>query len=325
MSRGHFVATWGRHSCLPVGQTGISVPPFTVSRHFLRRAFTLVELLVVIAIIGVLVALLLPAVQSAREAARRTSCLNNLRQIGLAIHTYVDANKTHALGRDGTVQTTLAWSFRLLPFLEDGAVYESHDYSLRVDHERNARSMRTPIPSYYCPTRRQPIADRDFDNNDSPTQVPGVAAGGDYAANVGARWEGVHNSDWQEATGGPFFTNVVIEPRQVTDGTSKTLAVGERFILSDVDRAGRPRTHYQMGDTAFLAGDNPWTIFASVERGFPSGPLDTDITKFGSDHPGIAHFVWLDAHVEGLRYATSIRVLRALSAIADGDIVVGDE
>jgi prepilin-type N-terminal cleavage/methylation domain-containing protein len=293
-------------------------------RRAAQRGFTLVELLVVIAIIGVLVALLLPAVQSAREAARRTSCQNNLRQIGLAIHTYVDAYSVHALGRDGTTQDTLAWSFRLLPFMEDGAVHAAHNYSLRVDDERNAVSMRTPIPSYYCPTRRLPIADRDFDNNDSPTRVPGAAAGGDYAANVGARWEGVHNSDWRQETGGPFFTDVVIEPRKVVDGTSKTLAVGERFILSEAGGGGR-RTHYQMGDTAFLAGDNPWTVFASVERGFPSGPFDTDITKFGSDHPGVAHFVWLDAHVEGLQYATSIRVLRALAAIADGEIVAGDE
>jgi hypothetical protein len=209
--------------------------------------------------------------------------------------------------------------------MEDGAVYAAHDYTRRVDDVRNSISMRTPIPSYYCPSRRQPLADRDFDNNDSASQVKGVAAGGDYAANVGAYWEGVHNSDWRQATGGPFFTDIAIDPRQVVDGTSKTLAVGERFILSESAPDGSARTHYQMGDTAFLAGDNPWTIFASVERGFPSGPLDTDITKFGSEHPGFAHFVWLDAHVEPLQYSTSIRVLRAVSAIADGQIVTGSE
>jgi prepilin-type N-terminal cleavage/methylation domain-containing protein len=288
-------------------------------------AFTLVELLVVIAIIGILVALLLPAVQSAREAARRTTCINNLRQIGLATQNYLDAYKIHALGRDGTHQSTLAWSFRLLPFMEDGAVYKAHDYTRRVDDTRNSVSMRTPIPSYYCPSRRQPAADRDFDNNDSPSLVKGVAAGGDYAANVGARWEGVHNSDWQQDTGGPFFTDIAIDPRQVVDGTTKTLAVGERYILPEIHPSGQPRTHYEMGDTAFLAGDNPWTVFASVERGFPSGPRDDDITKFGSDHPGTVHFVWLDAHVEPLQYSTSIRVLRALASIADGQILTGSE
>src|SRR3989304_5587049 len=101
-----------------------------------RLAFTLVELLVVIAIIGVLVALLLPAVQAAREAARRMQCGNNLKQIGLAMHNYADANKKFAPGNitDGDCCGTLShitWPISILPYVEQSALSERYNYSLR--------------------------------------------------------------------------------------------------------------------------------------------------------------------------------------------------
>src|SRR5688500_9427944 len=104
------------------------------------RAFTLVELLVVIAIIGVLIALLLPAIQAAREAARRSQCQNNLKQIGLALQLHHDsknrfpaASSGSPLHPSGADQYAVSWSFELLPFMEQRAIYEAHDPSSRVD------------------------------------------------------------------------------------------------------------------------------------------------------------------------------------------------
>src|SRR6186997_3312302 len=110
-----------------------------------RRGFTLVELLVVIAIIGILVAILLPAIQAAREASRRSHCMNNLKQIGLAVQMHIDSKKRLPTGRDGTDEKSLAWSYYLLPYMEENAVFESFRKGLRVDDPLNAQAMRTPI------------------------------------------------------------------------------------------------------------------------------------------------------------------------------------
>jgi len=291
-----------------------------VRRH---TGFTLVELLVVIAIIGILVALLLPAVQAARESARRIQCANNLKQIGLANQLYLDAHRTYVMGRDTMDAMGVAWSFRLLPFLEQQAIYDAHDYTERTDSEVNATSMRSPVTIYYCPTRRGPVADRNFDNNDHPSLVLGVAAGGDYAANFGIHWNykfGKDNS-WQASESGPIVTFSGVRPRHVTDGTSSSLAVGERYIPPGPPSISQSMAHYVIGDCAFLAADNPWTFFGATERGFPTGPFDPDVEKFGSEHQSMAQFVFLDGHVDALQYSMSLSVLRLLSTIADGKVV----
>src|SRR5688500_2633618 len=175
-----------------------------------RRAFTLVELLVVIAIIGVLVALLLPAVQAAREASRRTHCRNNLRQIGLAVTNHHDAKGHYPPGRVREDQFGASWAFELLPYMEQQQIHQAFDESLRVDDDRNAQAMRTPVPAFYCPSRRQPVADRDFDDDDGPTLKPGVAAAGDYAANSGLSTRtGTEGEDvtgiYERGEAGPIF------------------------------------------------------------------------------------------------------------------------
>src|SRR3954449_906745 len=106
--------------------------------------FTLVEVLVVIAIIGILVAFLLPAIQAAREAARRNQCQNNLKQIGVAIQNHHDTRKVFPMGRNGIDQMAVSWAFFLLPYMEETAVYNSWDSKARVDDDKNANAMRTP-------------------------------------------------------------------------------------------------------------------------------------------------------------------------------------
>jgi len=156
-----------------------------MARKF-RSAFTLVELLVVIAIIGILIALLLPAVQAAREAARIAQCTSNLKQIGLAIQMYEEQHGCYVMGRDGRHHMSVSWAFRLFPFMELGAVYDTFDCKRRVDSAANAGAMRIPVSSFVCPSRgRSGLPDRDFDNDDLPSLARAVSAPGDYAGNTG--------------------------------------------------------------------------------------------------------------------------------------------
>ncbi len=149
-------------------------------------AFTLIELLVVIAIIGVLVGLLLPAVQQAREAGRRVSCGNHLKQVGLAVALAADIQKQFPAGRLTRDPYDVSWAFRLLPFLEEQAVFDARnpDHTVPCWDASNATAFRTPVATFYCASRRQPAADRNFDNNNSTpvSGTTGIAAGGDYAA-----------------------------------------------------------------------------------------------------------------------------------------------
>jgi prepilin-type N-terminal cleavage/methylation domain-containing protein/prepilin-type processing-associated H-X9-DG protein len=120
-----------------------------------RAGFTLVELLVVIAIIGILVALLLPAVQAAREAARRMQCTNNLKQIGLAMHNYHDARQTLPFACGYTAQTG-TWVSFLHPFMEQQALYDIFDFKVAMVHANNQRAVTTILPGYICPSDGNP-------------------------------------------------------------------------------------------------------------------------------------------------------------------------
>lgn len=284
------------------------------------RGLTLVELLVVVAIIGLLLGLALPAVQSAREAARRTACQSNLRQVGLAVTAHEVARGIYPTGRDTRDQLGVSWAFRLLPFLGEDAVFQAHVRDVPVSDERNARAMRTPVTLYFCPSRRSPCADRNFDDNDRPPVVTGVAAGGDFAANAGATYayiSGTARLDPLRA--GPIHTFSRVRAAQVTDGISKTFAAGERHI-PPVDPAWpADLVHYRQGDTAFHAADTPATLFRDTVRGLAAGPDEPGARSFGGPHPGIVNFVFLDGHVAALDVGTARDVLRWLCTIGDGN------
>lgn len=284
-------------------------------------AFTLVELLVVIAIIGILVSLLLPAVNAAREAARRTQCQNNLRQIGLSVVVYEEALKTYPQGRNSRDQFGVSWGFRLLPYVEEQAIHDAHQPEFRVDDERNAIAMRSPVSTFFCPSRRPPRADRNFDNNDSAPLVMGAAAGGDYAANAGLYYHYFvdENFPLDRRIAGPIFTFSNIRSRQVTDGASKTFAIGERHVPPPDTSRPQNMIHYHQGDCAFFAGDTPRGIFADTRGGLANSWRDMSDEKYGSEHPSVTLFVFLDGHAESLSNDTDLDTLRWYCSIGAGN------
>src|SRR3712207_6392352 len=127
-------------------------------KHLSRTGFTLIELLVVIAIIAILIALLVPAVQKVRDAAARAQCQNNLKQIGVALHNYHDANKTFPAGGHSVPpaasindQDGLNWAIEILPYIEQQALFNQYDKAKRNSDAANNPVCMTPVPTYICP------------------------------------------------------------------------------------------------------------------------------------------------------------------------------
>jgi prepilin-type N-terminal cleavage/methylation domain-containing protein len=305
-----------------------------------RRGFTLVELLVVIAIIGILVSLLLPAVEAAREAARGAQCENNLKQMGLAIQTHLDALKRFPMGRNRYDQYALSWAYYLLPYMEENVVYSAYVSSARDDDPANSTTMRTPVAINACPSRRSAAADRNFDNNDAFPMVLHAGSLGDYAANAGYVYNTgmtttadttgavyIQFGNYNSAQAGPIFSGSRIAVRNVSDGLSNTLAIGERYIPPVPAGTQTDMEDYVQGDTAFISGDQPRTIFAGTQAGLSTGPnnSDTSQAKFGSAHVGVVHFVFLDGHVSAINDTITPAELMALSTIAGGEAVTQPE
>jgi type II secretory pathway pseudopilin PulG len=288
---------------------------------------------VVIAIIGVLVALLLPAIQAAREAARRSECMNHLKQIGLAVQSYHDAKKQFPPGRNRPNSFGVSWAFYLLPYLEEKAISDSYVTTARVDNAANSRAMRTPVQVYACPSRRTAAADRNFDNDDNPPLVLAAATLGDYAANAGHDLDtgmqagNIVAKNVDLAVAGPIFSGSRVNARSVTDGLSATLVVGEKHLPPLRTGWIEPWIHYQQRDTAFLASDTRQTILGGTKRGLAQGPDDATPVppadgfeeRFGGPHPGLTLFVYLDGHADGASNNTEISTLMALSTVGGAE------
>ena len=186
-------------------------------RHDRTRGFTLVELLVVIAIIGILIALLLPAVQAAREAARRSQCTNNVKQLALAFHNYHDTFR--AFPRFDYVPTVVTNPYQgysaltmILPFTEQDAVYDGINFNVAWTDGANTTMRRTRITAFLCPS------DREWG---------GADAGNNYVVSAGS-----HYQVWGNAStlNGPFKRDLETRMRDITDGTSNTIFIGEQLV-----------------------------------------------------------------------------------------------
>jgi prepilin-type N-terminal cleavage/methylation domain-containing protein/prepilin-type processing-associated H-X9-DG protein len=232
---------------------------------FRRKGFTLVELLVVIAIIGVLVGLLMPAVQAAREAARRGQCLNNLRQIGLAVHNYHDANKRVPVSARPVGLTTaprIAAITHLLPYFEEGNLRSQFDLGKNWSHPDNRPVVSTLIQTLICPTSPEVPTRLDGIPDNPAAFVPEVAAVTDYSPTI---WvdkrlaaAGLTDELRVDDSGAPAnmpgimeYNNPASSFKLVTDGLSHTILFAES--------AGRPflwRRSGQVSDDLLAARIN---------------------------------------------------------------------
>jgi prepilin-type N-terminal cleavage/methylation domain-containing protein/prepilin-type processing-associated H-X9-DG protein len=309
----------------------------------LKRGFTLIELLVVIAIIAILVSLLLPAVQQAREAARRTQCKNNLKQIGLALHNYHDTTDCFP---PGTLfgDDDYGWGAFILPQLEQGNLYAQLDFN--VDHG----SIMTPsdpevkrslilkpgindavLPVYLCPSNsmtlvRSPI--RPGGANESPTTMASRTVGGfgrsDYKGCLGSGGGSITGM-----FGKIKNTRTPTKMRDILDGTSNTFAVGEGY--TKFARAINGPTHPNVVDFPVWIGTNSQHQNVVAETGMsqiPNGGSqlpDTVLNQFddcfASQHTGGVQFLFADGSVRFVSDNIDMATYRNLGDKADGNVV----
>lgn len=296
-------------------------------KHSQKRGFTLIELLVVIAIIAILIALLLPAVQQAREAARRSTCKNNLKQIALALHNY---HETHRVFPPAAITTRVAsgsgtsrqwapwleagdtagsgagfhgtsWMLMILPFVDQSAIYNQWNFNVNV--LANRAQAEVNVPGFYCPSRRSKVRGGDLriqlgETPSATTPVNGFTKGGnDYGACVGSGngfgdGSAGHNfldagasNDWIGVFGGGhrgmFTVNSDTQMRDVKDGTTNTIMIGElQRLTSGAWNVSRSNDGWATGGvgTAFDTDIGS----RGINGGHFQGP--------GSDHVGGAHF-----------------------------------
>jgi len=308
-----------------------------------RKAFTLIELLVVIAIIAILIALLLPAVQQAREAARMTQCRNNLKQLGLAFHNYHDTSLTFMPGGfPVTIAYPMGWVPRIFPYIEQttrlqriesfapNALVTRSPYR---SHNRDDMAYTTPIPSLVCPS--SDLGDRASEFNPS-TNFPFInqQAALHYRVNAGSRDTGYR----QGSTGGEdrsYTDSGIIYPYSrvrmgdISDGTSNTILIGETSNSRGWPTSPNIKTgfggiqpwvwgFYYYNSTDWLMIDHKWTQFPI---GF-TGAFATSATPWRSTHAGGgANFLFCDGTVRFLSSSTDLGVLRSLATRGNGEVV----
>ena len=271
-----------------------------------RRAFTLIELLVVIAIIGVLVALLLPAVQAAREAARRTQCRNNLKQIGLAMHNYIDTFKTFPPGyicgsQDITVTTPgWSWAVMILPQLEQTNLVGKFNLLLPIEDPSNAAGIQTLLNVMICPSDICPAGPFSIYSDAAQTQLVVKTTPSSYAGNVGN--DSCDVDSLAVPWNGVLYRNSRTRIQDITDGTSSTIVVGERaWAFTNGNWVGAPNNALVQGGK--LNSFSPVTASSAIgilaHAHWVNNRYDSDggLDDYASLHPNGANFLFADGSV----------------------------
>ena len=285
-------------------------------RNQKSRAFTLVELLVVITIIGILISLLLPAVQAAREAARRLQCGNNMKQVGLALHLYHEVWETLPAGMQPSPYW--AWSAKTLPFLEQENIASQIDFKYGYHVPQNMNVVNILVGTYHCPSA---------DALKLLTCCAGInRPGGDGTDDVAeTNYAAIasHTNDNYATThkgSGCMFDGSNISFAQITDGTSQTLLVGEVIRAADDDptkptwgSAYCPNGKCDAGK--YWAGENRVTTYYGINNSptFEQAGVQ-------SRHPGGANFTFADGHVSFLSESINLQALYALTTRGSGQV-----
>lgn len=298
-----------------------------------RSGFTLIELLVVIAIIAVLISLLLPAVQQAREAGRRSQCRNNLKQMGLAIQNFHEVKGTLPSSRLGPQHAS--WFVQILPYIDQVALYKQWNLNDTYYLQKPA-TRTTSVPMFYCPSRRTHMLSSQFEISTTslPDTQPYPGALGDFAANGGQHVDAIVDNPLCNGTmcqaQSQLSGSTILKTqsrtglRDLKDGTSHVFLVGEKHV---------PESKYGQsggqGDGAIYNGDFPRSYNRLAGRdnvGQPrfklaangedlSGPWHC---RFGSHHAGMVQFVFADGHVAAVNVSTDIDILHKLAVRNDG-------
>lgn len=315
------------------------------------RGFTLVELLVVIAVVGLLIALLLPAVQAARETARRATCANHLKQLTLALHNHHDIHGTfpsggdspghHASVRNGAPEIggrqMLGWGFQILPYLEQSAVHAGNGAAPQSDPiqqlvAKSVMSIQTPISTFFCPSRRSPVAhprrpdwykwivvdgqrvtasySEDFGHaqNDfgaSSSSYRFFRPDGSYGPSCGGPCGWLRRTRWSDPVQPTGFSSI-------KDGMSNTFAFGDKRL--NTSRLG----DYQNDDRAgYTAGWETSVVRRTDRAPMPDPTTGDGNMRFGSSHPGGVNMSMLDGALRFISYDVDLWVFSCLGARAD--------
>jgi prepilin-type N-terminal cleavage/methylation domain-containing protein len=289
--------------------------PFSTTQTQPSAGLTLVELLVVVAIVGALVALVLPAVQAARESSRRAECQNHLRQIGVALNLHVDDRGAFPVGCTGCrrivppdggpalPQRFISWNVQLLPLIEQPDLWTAFDFAAASYQPVNKAVGADVITLFLCPSTVE----------DGVWQTRGLWQGcafTDYAGIYGVEGPG-HDADpndpiplqWlSDSSLGVMLNEEAVAPKQVIDGLSRTAAIGETIMR-------------RQAEAEWISGNNLFAQHASTPINTPTDHPN----ELGSPHPGGASLVFCDARVEFVAEAIDQAVLNAMLTKAGGE------
>lgn len=297
--------------------------------HSIRRGsgFTLIELLVVLAVIAVLISLLLPAIQQAREAARRTQCQNNLRQIGLALHNYHDQFTVFPPGWIGVDEATYApdvyglngwgWASRVLPQLDQAPLFNKLNSLISIEEPVNAPPRSIPLSVLRCPSDVGPT---DWTAVEPPRSGHVgdllTVATSNFVANFGSKSTDVceHYVVGEVCSSdGVFYHNSSTRIAEITDGTSHTLLVGERMTLE------RDQWYSTWSGVVYGGQDAIVCILGTAE--FPPNSRVHHFANFSSYHTGGAQLLFADGSAKFVSSNIDDALFRSLSTRAGGETV----
>jgi prepilin-type N-terminal cleavage/methylation domain-containing protein len=308
-----------------------------------KKGFTLIELLVVIAIIAILIGLLLPAVQKVREAAARSTCQNNLKQMGLAVHNFQSTYGVFPPSR--TKDLGLTWAVLILPYMEQENLYKQFDLTLQYYQQPtgNGDPRTKEVKSFFCPSYpRTTKVSTSGDGINNASHTPGACSDynsisgsqGSYNAPAGATgwviWRdgsganGISKKSPNNSIMGEFNFN------HISDGTSNTFLIGEKHIPTKWFGVGTASALGNGGDGSIYNGDHEWHFCRVAGPNYPlaTGPTDSSAlatsnyhSMFGSYHSGVVQFVFCDASVRALTPGIPTATLALLSQRDDGQVI----